>query len=284
MRTLDVNDYSSQRRFPWLPLLILLILVAGAAAWYFSTRTGGAKDTASTASTESTKHGEALPSTSSTPSIPFAPPVASAHSPAEIEAGRQTIELILSQRPMEGKVPYKIKPGDSLSRIASLHNCPALLIQRANGIADPNRIRPGEILWILDKPKFSLEVSKTRNTLSLFLDGKFLKVYTVGTGANAKTPVGTYVVKDKIHEPPWFPGDGRQIPYGHPDNILGTHWLALEPTGDTLKVQGYGIHGTWDESSVGKQSSAGCIRMLNDDVAEVFMFVPRGTPVTIREN
>ena len=49
------------------------------------------------------------------------------------------------------------------------------------------------------------------------------------------------------------------------------------------KVRGYGIHGTWDESTIGRQSSAGCVRMRNADVAEIFMLLPRGTPVTIVE-
>jgi len=290
MRTYDIDDYGSQRRFPWLPLLILLVLAAGAGAWFFMARTGGASgeivksgEKRFVSSAESVKQGES----SQSPEIPpkgGGPEGRGGFTPAQIEEGRATFDLILSQRPMEGKIAYKIKPGDSLSRIASLHNCPALLIQRANGITDPNRIRPGEILWILDKPQFSLEVSKNANTLALFLGGKFLKVYSVGTGANAKTPAGTYRIGEKTLHPTWWPGDGREIPFGNPDNILGTHWLALTPTGDTPPVQGYGIHGTWDDSSVGKQSSAGCIRMLNDDVAEVFMFVPRGTPVIIKED
>ena len=73
------------------------------------------------------------------------------------------------------------------------------------------------------------------------------------------------------------------IPYGDPANILGTHWLALEPTGDTPRVSGYGIHGTWDDTSIGKQSSAGCVRMRNSDVEELYVLLPRGTPVLIVE-
>ncbi len=204
----------------------------------------------------------------------------------QIEAaiGRLSIELITSPRPMVGKVEYVIKSGDSLSKIAAKFNCPVLLIQKANRIADPMRIRPGDRLILSDHPDFSVLVSKSQNTLSLLLGGRLFKIYSVGTGVHSKTPVGTFRIADKIAEPPWWPSDGRAtIPFGSPENILGTHWLALEATGDTPKLRGYGIHGTWDDSSIGKQSSAGCVRMKNAEVGEIFMLLPRNTPVTIVE-
>jgi lipoprotein-anchoring transpeptidase ErfK/SrfK len=48
-------------------------------------------------------------------------------------------------------------------------------------------------------------------------------------------------------------------------------------------VKGYGIHGTWDKDSIGKAESAGCIRLRNEDVEELFLLVPVGTPVRIEE-
>ena len=48
-----------------------------------------------------------------------------------------------------------------------------------------------------------------------------------------------------------------------------------------ISVQGYGIHGTNDASSIGKQSTSGCIRMHNDDVVELYDMVPKGTEVEI---
>lgn len=198
--------------------------------------------------------------------------------------GRLSIELLTTPRPMAGKVEYVIKSGDSLSKIAAKFNCPVLLIQKANRISDPMKIRPGDRLILPDHPDFSVLVSKSQNTLSLLLGGRLFKKYSVGTGIHSKTPVGTFRITDKISEPPWWPGDGRSaIPFGSPENILGTHWLALEATGDTPKLRGYGIHGTWDENTIGKQSSAGCVRMKNAEVGEVFMLLPRNTPVTIVE-
>jgi len=43
----------------------------------------------------------------------------------------------------------------------------------------------------------------------------------------------------------------------------------------------FGIHGTLDPYSVGWASSHGCIRMNNEDVAELYSIVPYGTKVTI---
>ena len=208
----------------------------------------------------------------------------SARAAVQEAVGRLSIALFVSPCPAKGKVVYVVKSGDSLSKIAAKFNCPALLIEKANGIEDAAKIRGGQSLVFPDRPAFSVLVSKSRNTLAVLLDGKLFKHYAVGTGAQARTPAGTFKVVDKISEPPWWPGDGTPVVrYGDPKNILGTHWLALEATGDTPRVRGYGIHGTWDESTIGRQSSAGCVRMRNADVAEIFMLLPRGTPVTIVE-
>ncbi len=45
----------------------------------------------------------------------------------------------------------------------------------------------------------------------------------------------------------------------------------------------YGIHGTTQPETVGTQSSAGCVRMRNEEVEELFTFLPRGTRVVIEE-
>ena len=196
--------------------------------------------------------------------------------------GRLATDIYFSQRPGPDKVVYAVKEGDSLAKLADRYVCPVAFIMRANKVKEAKRIQPGQTLVFPDHPKFAVTVSKSKNTLLLTLNGKFFKRYSVGTGANAKTPAGTWKMVDREEHPGWWK-DGEMIPYGDPANILGTHWLALEPTGDTPRVSGYGIHGTWDDSTIGKQSSAGCIRMRNADVEELFVLLPRGTPVLIVE-
>ena len=55
---------------------------------------------------------------------------------------------------------------------------------------------------------------------------------------------------------------------------------AKEPGIDS---RGLGIHGTADDSSIGKSLSAGCVRMHNKDVEELFALVPVGTVVEVVE-
>lgn len=55
--------------------------------------------------------------------------------------------------------------------------------------------------------------------------------------------------------------------------VLGTHKLEIG--------NGYLIHGTDRETSIGAAVSHGCVRMYNQDVAELYASVPVGTPVYI---
>ena len=185
--------------------------------------------------------------------------------------------LLASQRPMPEKVEHVVQSGDYLGKLAATYNTPVALIAKANNVQGAN-IRVGETIRLLDGNVhvFALTVSKTRNDLVVTLDGQFFKRYRVSTGENAKTPVGTYKIVDKIAQPAWHKPGGKAIPYGDPENLLGTHWLALD-------LPGYGLHGTWEPDSIGKQSSAGCVRLLNSDIEELYTILPKGTLVTITE-
>ena len=185
--------------------------------------------------------------------------------------------LLASQRPMPEKVEHVVQSGDYLGKLAATYNTPVALIAKANNVQGAN-IRVGETLRLLDGNAhvFALTVSKSRNDLVATLDGKFFKRYRVSTGENSKTPVGTFKIVDKIAQPAWHKPGGKAIPYGDPENLLGTHWLALD-------LPGYGLHGTWDPDSIGKQSSAGCVRLLNSDIEELYTILPKGTLVTIIE-
>ncbi|MDR0993626.1 MAG: L,D-transpeptidase family protein [Verrucomicrobiota bacterium] len=185
--------------------------------------------------------------------------------------------LLASQRPMPEKVDYVVQSGDYLGKLAATFNTPVALIAKANHIQGAT-IRVGQSLRLLDgnQHRFAVQVSKSRNDLLLTLDGRFFKRYRVSTGENAKTPVGVYKITEKIAQPTWHKPGERPIPYGDPENLLGTHWLALD-------LPGYGLHGTWEPDSIGRQTSAGCIRLLNDEIEELYSILPKGTVVTITE-
>mgnify|MGYP001791840912 CR=1 FL=1 len=46
-------------------------------------------------------------------------------------------------------------------------------------------------------------------------------------------------------------------------------------------VDGYGIHGTDEPNSIGRDASHGCVRVRNEDAELLFRIVPVGTPVYI---
>lgn len=182
--------------------------------------------------------------------------------------------LVFSGREMPEKVDYTVQPGDSLEKIAKKFSTTIELIKAGNNISG-HIIRAGDRLRIVDG-KFSVKVSKSRNDLELYLNDQFFKRYRVGTGEYNKTPVGDFVVNDRIAQPTWWRPDGKAIPFGDPENLLGTHWLSIN-------VKGYGLHGTWEPDTIGKQLSAGCVRMLNEDIEQLFALLPLGSPVSIRD-
>jgi lipoprotein-anchoring transpeptidase ErfK/SrfK len=188
--------------------------------------------------------------------------------------GELNTQIIFTGASAPEKVDYTIVAGDSLGKLAKKFGTTIELIKRANGLGGDviqidNRLR-------IYQAKFIVEVSKSANTLTVTDNGRFFKRYRVGTGQFNRTPVGDFTIKSRVEKPPWYRPDGRVIPFGDPENVLGTHWLGLN-------VPRYGIHGTWETNSIGKQSSAGCIRLLNDDVAELFLLLPLGTSVTIHD-
>ncbi len=106
--------------------------------------------------------------------------------------------------------------------------------------------------------------------------------YRVAVGRPGTTWKGMQTITAKQEWPQWTPtpemrrsrpGLPRHVA-GGPRNPLGARALYL---GSTL----YRIHGTTDPRSIGRAASAGCFRMLNDDVIELYRFVPVGTKVQV---
>lgn len=188
--------------------------------------------------------------------------------------GELNFYLVTHPYPMEEKADYIVQRGDSQVLIARRYGTTVELLRKGNNLRN-DIIRPGDRLRVLNQ-RFTVHVSKTRNELELRLNGRFFKRYRVGTGKFDRTPTGQTRITDRIEKPTWWRPDGTPLPYGHPENVLGTHWLALD-------IKGYGIHGTWEPDTIGRSESAGCIRLLNSDIEELFMLLPVGTEVTIED-
>lgn len=174
---------------------------------------------------------------------------------------------------------YTVKKGDLLVRIANVYFTPYEFICRINDNMNPKRIRPDLRLKVIKGP-FHAVVDKSDFTMDLYLgsaggpDSMYITTLPVGLGADDSTPTGLWKVPSgaKMRDPIYYSPRGEGIiAADDPKNPLGDFWIAIEGLeGDAVGKQSYGIHGTIEPDSIGKQASMGCIRLLNDDIALVF--------------
>ena len=195
---------------------------------------------------------------------------ASALNPAELQ---QRWKALFSKEIASDSIAYTVKPGDSLYVLARKNHTTVDFIKKINGLKSDN-IYPRMKLKIHTAP-FSIQINKSKNTLVLYSNKEAVKKYSVATGKKNCTPVGEFKIKDKLVNPTWFK-TGAILPPGSPENALGTRWMGFDKPA-------YGIHGTIQPKSIGTQASEGCIRMLNEDVEELYSIVPFDTKVTIQD-
>jgi lipoprotein-anchoring transpeptidase ErfK/SrfK len=113
-------------------------------------------------------------------------------------------------------------------------------------------------------------------------DGTALR-YRVAVGKPGKQWFGEAQINGKYVRPAWSPPaevkrDNPRlpdvIPGGAPNNPMGARAL-------TLNLDEYAIHGTNRPSSIGTYASYGCIRMLNEDIIDLYDQVSVGTRVVV---
>ena len=171
---------------------------------------------------------------------------------------------------------YNVQPGDNLTRIAKQYQTTSDAIIRLSGLSS-EVIQPRSRLRVLGG-KMKIFVDKSDFLLWVTLDGRLLYQARVGLGRDNTTPEGQFSIEVRQKDPTWFRPGSDPIGPGDPRNVLGSRWLGFRGTN---RVSGIGIHGTMETDSIGRESSAGCIRMLKDDVEMIFDLVPRGTMVEI---
>jgi len=181
------------------------------------------------------------------------------------------IKLLFSPAITAKSALYEIKPGDTLAKIAREFKTTVDLIKKSNNLSD-DRIVGGRKIKVWTAP-FSMLVDKSQNILILKSDEEIIRTYIVSTGKNNSTPIGNFKIISKLVNPAWFKS-GTVVPAGSPENILGTRWMGID-------FPGYGLHGTTDPKSLGKQVTQGCVRLSNSDVEELYTIVPIGTEVVI---
>lgn len=141
-------------------------------------------------------------------------------------------------------------------------------------------------------PPVKVVVVKSRFVLQVYRGGTLSKEYPVAVGRNpgdkraegdCRTPEGEFYVCGVKDSRAWSHDfkDGK----GVVQHAYGPWFIRLYTGSDRTKAGrrwvGIGIHGTHDESSMGKRATEGCIRMRNADVDELKKTVSILTPVVI---
>jgi len=196
--------------------------------------------------------------------------------------------LLFSPEIVEGDpfvVAYLVQPNDVLSRIPRTMGIQVdwRFIQRINQIVRPERIRPNQRLKLVTGP-FHAVIHKRSYRLDLYLgeepDRAYVASFPVGLGEYNSTPEGRFRVRpgSKLINPEWVnPRTGRRYLPDDPENPIGEHWIGLMPDEERLQgVFGYGIHGTIEPDSIGRQSSMGCVRVLPEHIELLWEMLMEG--------
>jgi lipoprotein-anchoring transpeptidase ErfK/SrfK len=132
-------------------------------------------------------------------------------------------------------------------------------------------------------PPGAILISQSARTLYLILDSHTAIAYPVAVAKRGREWSGSARVEAKFVEPAWSPPDSVKrdhpdlpdvIPGGSPHNPMGARAITL----DRNEIA---IHGSTQamRASIGSAASYGCIRMLNEDVIDLFDRVAVGAPV-----
>lgn len=209
-----------------------------------------------------------------------------------------TFELFSETQESVGEVQTTMsKEEDTLLDIARKYDLGYHEITAANPNIDPWLPKPNSVIVLPTKftlpsaPRTGIVLNIAKMRLFYYLPTKkgLTKVmtYPISVGKeNADTPLGNTTIVAKERFPTWRPPESvlkehereadplpSEIPPG-PDNPLGKFVLRLG-------FSGYLIHGTNHPWGIGMRLSHGCIRLYPEDIANLYMYVPVGTPVTI---
>jgi lipoprotein-anchoring transpeptidase ErfK/SrfK len=123
----------------------------------------------------------------------------------------------------------------------------------------------------------------TPNTfLYLVMPGGKAMRYGIGVGREGFTWAGTKTIERKAEWPDWTPPPEmiQRQPY-LPRFVAGGDGNPMGARGMYLSGSVYRIHGTNAPESIGTQVSSGCIRLLNEDVIDLYNRVHVGTKVVV---
>ncbi|WP_210164947.1 L,D-transpeptidase [Afifella pfennigii] len=154
---------------------------------------------------------------------------------------------------------------------------------------DPQYLRQ-EVAYSGPEQPGTVVVDPNARFLYLVREGGRAMRYGVGVGREGFGWSGGATIARKAKWPTWTPPremierEPELVKYANGmkpglDNPLGARALYLFQGGrDTL----YRVHGTQEEWSIGRAVSSGCIRLLNQDVIDLYSRVPTGSRIVVR--
>ena len=152
----------------------------------------------------------------------------------------------------------------------------------------PEDLRSRQVAFASQLPEGSVLVKTGARKLYYILAKGQAIEYNVGVGREGFTWSGENIVSRKAEWPDWRPPKemiqrearrGRRLPefmMGGPKNPLGARAIYI---GDTQ----FRIHGTTQPWSIGQAVSSGCIRMMNEEVIDLYERVAVGARVVVEE-
>jgi len=139
-----------------------------------------------------------------------------------------------------------------------------------------------EVDYTGSQPAGTILIDTPNKFLYLVEKGRRALRYGIGVGREGFAWSGVEKISRKAEWPDWTPPPEMlkrrpDLPThmaGGPENPLGARALYL---GSSL----YRIHGTNEPETIGTNVSSGCIRMMNEDVIDLYNRVPVGTKVIV---
>lgn len=153
---------------------------------------------------------------------------------------------------------------------------------------DPEMLRQ-EVVYPTTQPVGTIIIDPSTKHLYLVTQKNRALRYGIAVGRSGFGWSGEADITGRTHWPMWTPPpemivrrpELAKFAHGEPgglENPLGARALYLKTNGVDY---GYRIHGTPEWDSIGHNASSGCIRMINQDVMDLYDRVPDGTHVVV---
>ena len=169
---------------------------------------------------------------------------------------------------------YPVMSGDNLGSIGSKYKVPHQILVKINGLSSDRALRAGSKIKVVRGP-FHAIVDRSSFSMDLYLQNTYVKSYDVGLGKEeSPTPLGRWRVKsgEKMLQPTWFDEKAGKMYYpSDPEYPLGARWIEIEGLDEGNKHRtGIALHGTREPESIGTMCSNGCIRLIDEEIIELF--------------